>query len=297
MRKIGIVRPKGGYGNQIISLAGGLYLSEQLCDVTYLDESYFFTFIQPVKKQGFYCPRKIPSLKYFGKLLPILMSVIVGTICKSDRLVKLVEVLSLNLVTFIADNDVTSRKKLTNKRPKIFVFNGYFHALQEIEQKRRQITKYIHYGIDEPSQKLKDYLNIYSNLKVGIHIRRGDYFNSSQNTGVYHFVDEEYYEAALTKLKVGKTDGIAVFSDDVVQASKMLNSLGYTQLFTVTDLSDVEEHYLMSQLKSLILANSTYSWTAAWLGDQNKTIIYPKKWFTDNRRSNELYFPEKWIAL
>jgi hypothetical protein len=46
----------------------------------------------------------------------------------------------------------------------------------------------------------------------------------------------------------------------------------------------------------MVIANSTYSWWAATLGNPNKTIACPSKWFAQMVDPEDLY-PEGWIKV
>ena len=104
-----------------------------------------------------------------------------------------------------------------------------------------------------------------------VHIRRGDYIRYKD----YHNnLSIEYYEKCFHEKK---DSHLVFFSDDIEWCKKTFRNKEAT--FIKTE-SDVLEFYLMSRMRDNIIANSSFSWWAAWMNlNKNKHVIAPKKWF------------------
>ena len=115
---------------------------------------------------------------------------------------------------------------------------------------------------------------IQSGPSVAIHIRRGDYLSNP----MFNALPATYYTTAITYLqdRYQSLDWY-VFSDesdwtpdfDLPKNAVMVNGL-----------SDIDDFRLMNATQHTIIANSTFSWWAAWLKSaDNGTIIAPKQPF------------------
>ena len=116
---------------------------------------------------------------------------------------------------------------------------------------------------------------------IGLHIRRKDYLTNSNHC----VLDLEYYRKALEYFS-GDSQ-VIIFSDDSQWC--MEQELFSNERFMV---SESENGYvdmcLMSMCTDFIIANSSFSWWAAWLGNRGK-VIAPKKWFPDDKNTSDLY--------
>jgi hypothetical protein len=71
----------------------------------------------------------------------------------------------------------------------------------------------------------------------------------------------------------------------------------------VTYVSDLgfknhEELFAMSLCKHNIIANSTFSWWAAWLNNNpDKMIVSPDEWFKWKKIRNKDLLPKDWIKI
>lgn len=90
-----------------------------------------------------------------------------------------------------------------------------------------------------------------------------------------------------------------VFSDDINCVKEIFKD--YEDFYFIENLNlDVEELLLMSKCKHNIIANSTFSWWAAWLNQNEiKEVFAPKKWFKDVTMQNQTdsLIPKKWRRI
>ena len=100
----------------------------------------------------------------------------------------------------------------------------------------------------------------------------------------------EYYRTAWEHFP--EIDQIFVFSDDFPWCKKMfMGSAVYVEEDKFTQL------YMMTQMKHLVLSNSTFAWWGAYLNDNGGTIVIPDPWFGFNNKDQDtssLYLPN-WI--
>jgi len=112
---------------------------------------------------------------------------------------------------------------------------------------------------------------------VAVHVRRGDYVGHP----VYDLCGLAYYEAAMQRLREQLSKPrFFLFSDDPAWC----RSLTTAEDVEVVDLAASRENplhdlYLMSCCRHQIIANSSYSWWAAWLAKHDhQKVIAPDRW-------------------
>lgn len=140
---------------------------------------------------------------------------------------------------------------------------------------------------------------------ITMHFRLGDY----KDVADYHPVLEyDYYEKALEFI-MRSTDKRHVLyfceeqdNDDVRKTIEKLEIRFCDVTFTKASdsLSDWEQMIMMSCCKYNIIANSTFSWWAAQLNNNNhKIICYPEKWFGPKNLhlNSKDVFPADWNLI
>lgn len=132
---------------------------------------------------------------------------------------------------------------------------------------------------------------------VAIHIRRGD-FLKAQNYEMFGSVcGERYYLDAINRITQDiPSPTFYVFSNDMEWSSKLME--GYKAVFVDWNkgLDSWADMALMSKFKNIIIANSTFSWWAAWLGEDEKKVICPQVFINTDKTSGAIY-PDKWIRV
>jgi hypothetical protein len=136
---------------------------------------------------------------------------------------------------------------------------------------------------------------------VAVHVRRGDYISSRLGAHL-GFVGREYYATAFRFMAqhIGKPH-FFIFSDDLDWCTENLRfQWPHTYVKHSQPVADYtsEDLYLMSRCKHFIIANSTYSWWAAWLGKcPEKIVVAPRRWFQDPAWNSRHIVPDPWVLL
>lgn len=135
---------------------------------------------------------------------------------------------------------------------------------------------------------------------VSLHVRRGDYVSNAKASQVHGLCGLDYYRAAVDLIaRRVPHPRFFIFSDDPVWVRENLQlDWPYELVDHNGPLDGHEDMRLMSHCKHNIIANSGFSWWAAWLnGSPHKIVVAPKKWFRIERYDTSTLIPEGWIQL
>lgn len=180
------------------------------------------------------------------------------------------------------------------------VTEGYFQSWRyfaDLEAELRETLR----PWREPSERNAQLLaRISRENAVCVHVRRGDYVTSKDASAYHGCLPADYYHAGIEALDTAARGAtFYVFSDDSAWARQNL-LLGAST--TVVDHNGVdvpwEDLRLMSACRHFVIANSTLSWWAAWLGPHaDKRVVAPKRWFTGARHDTKDLCPHSWTLL
>jgi len=135
---------------------------------------------------------------------------------------------------------------------------------------------------------------------TSIHVRRGDYTYPGTRE-FFGLAERSYYEQA-TKM-MASLEGhrnFVVFSDDVTAAKEIFDGIcgSITFIDSPPAVPTLETLQLMAQASACVIANSSFSWWAAWLTDHpGKTVIAPRPWLDNSARCERDLLPSHWITI
>jgi hypothetical protein len=134
---------------------------------------------------------------------------------------------------------------------------------------------------------------------ISLHVRRGDYVSFKNNEKIFGRTDAAYYKRAIAYV-AGRVSSphFFVFSNDIEWCKKNVTTqLPVTYLSPSSAGPNDSSHFrLMSLCKHHIIANSTFSWWAAWLDcNPEKIVVAPKQWAHGVSARDIL--PAGWVSL
>jgi hypothetical protein len=118
---------------------------------------------------------------------------------------------------------------------------------------------------------------------VVVHARRTDYLKNQHIINFHGPLSIDYYNEAIKKISNEIEDPIFILaSDDLSFWGSVINELpqlNNRNIYILDDDNEISTLALLQQFKYYIIANSTFSWWAAWLSKDTKKVIAPSKWF------------------
>jgi hypothetical protein len=156
------------------------------------------------------------------------------------------------------------------------------------------------------SLELEKAKNLYNQIPsdgketVAIHVRRGDYLEPKHNL-YCNLADTGYYNQAIEDFIIDiEKYHFVVFSNDIDWCKD--NLIEGDMITFIKPGSDYTDMILMSLCDHFIIANSSYSWWAAFKGyNPNKKIICPANyintWHPFSSLINKNYYPKDWKII
>jgi len=134
-------------------------------------------------------------------------------------------------------------------------------------------------------------------MPVAVHVRRGDY---RLLPGAFPLLDRQHYARARARLEAEvATPHYFVFSDEPEAAAEL--TAGWPNVTPVSGFSAIEDFRLMASCRHFLVANSTFSWWAAWLGRApDKRAIAPKVWYGEGFSREvdvDARLPPEWLRV
>ena len=145
---------------------------------------------------------------------------------------------------------------------------GYFQSEKYFSHCEKEIRE--QFAFDE-----KEHMFAWHHVNKGtydnpicVHVRRGDY---AHYNGIHDFPGKDYYHEAMKEFPDGR---FVFYSDDLDWCREEFPGHDY-----VDKKNPYQALQSMSCCRGHIIANSSFSWWAAWLRGKNGKTVAPSKWF------------------
>jgi hypothetical protein len=179
-------------------------------------------------------------------------------------------------------------------------FHGYFQCADYFYDYEEKLKKDLIFSTTllEKSNTLIDKIKVKTgaDLITCVHVRRGD---GVPDNGQYQvLLNEEYYKKLFKKYKT-KSNIFLIISDDTKWCKEKFSDSDIYFLEDFKEIKSETDHLLdfciLSSGHSLIMANSSYSWWAAWLSKTNN-VYCPSRWWgwANSHFSEENLRHKKW---
>ncbi len=178
------------------------------------------------------------------------------------------------------------------------LFLGYFQTEKYFKDIEKQVREAYRFRCLPCAGRLAEYeAQIKDSLSVSVHIRRGDYLDPKYKSLYEGICGDAYYREAMERMRK-RCPGVRffLFSNDPDWVKGHYRDADCTVVEGNDEDSGYADLYLMSLCRHHIIANSSFSWWGAWLGENpEKTVIAPKKWL--NGRSCRDIYTEEMVLL
>jgi hypothetical protein len=177
---------------------------------------------------------------------------------------------------------------------------GYWQSERYFLDCQEDIRKIFKFKRVTDSANLAVLENILQSNAVGIHVRRGDYISNIHANEFHGICDLEYYRLAIRIIqeKVANPKFL-VFSDDMHYCRTAFKHLNGVEFVDVNaGKHSYNDMHLLSKCKHHIIANSSFSWWGAWLGQkENQVVIAPKLWFAGSKETLTDIYCKHWKLI
>jgi len=277
-----ITRLSGGLGNQLFQLSASLYCASKIFKSSLLLDTRFLGAYETSREFDLqFILNHLSGISVYTDGLGI-----PGWYSKF-RLGRLFDKSFGQYAFFNSPSHLLNLKKSSYK---LLVLDGYFQIPELTFPQTQRLDLFG--SLSQEFSYLRRNLSFFGSVPfVSIHIRRGDFVTSSAASSVFKTISLNYYRDAARSFP---SDALfLVFGDDPLITGQFAKEVGGVDIATL-GLGLKEEFMLMALCDHNIIANSTFSWWAAHLGDRiGKRVIAPSDWYVNpvRSRSNPLLLP------
>lgn len=170
----------------------------------------------------------------------------------------------------------------------------FFPGIEEDLQQQFQLSN----QLSPSSRRIAERME--TSASIALHVRRGDYVTTPSARLLYSPIGLDYYRQCVFDWASYRSNAaIFVFSNDLLWCRQNLSfpwPVHYVE--HNNHLRPEEDLVLLSRARCCVIANSTFSWWAAWLNRHaDKTVFAPRHWFQPGSFNDQDIVPTSWIKV
>ena len=274
-----IVVLKGGLGNQMFQYASALSVAIQNDCELYIDTSTGF-YKDPYSRSFSLGCFNIEQKKIYKKI--IFFEKI------KSKYLRFISKFFFDKNLFVDDKDIGYDRVLNLGKKTVAHMDGYFQSPKYFKSIEKVIKNSFKFTCNHKNVNTKISDIILSTNSVCLHVRRDRIDNPATL---------DFYLKAISLIQKNTQNPIFyIFSDDPEWVNSNISrniDINY-RIIDWNPNDEIEDIWLMSLCNHFIIANSTFSWWAAWLGRcGEKNVIVPNAL----KANNKDIFPSDWIVL
>lgn len=290
-----IVRLIGGLGNQLFQYAIARRLAFETKQPLKMDLTGFETYtLHAYSLQPFNVRHDVATLEEIGRVKPLTEDT--GGLLSPSRLLRKLRYSRTWIkerTPYVYDPEVLQA------RGDVYL-DGYWANEKYFKSIEAVIREEFTVKADPEGTDLATAQFIEGVASVCLHVRRGDYATDSVTQSFHGLAPLDYYREAVARLTARVRDPhVFVFSDDADWVRKHVR-LDYPTTYVTHNKADknYEDLRLMALCRHHIIANSSFSWWGAWLGQSRDQIVYaPAKWLNRPEIDTSDAMPAHWGKL
>lgn len=298
MKNIVIIKLNGGLGNQMFQYALGYTIALKNNSRILIDKELF----KLTKKQPGHTPRDY-ELGIFGLDQSQASGEDISYFERLSVFHKIKREIHLNYPKMCYEKNFSFDAGIKNATPPVYL-RGFFQSYKYLKGNEDDIRDLYNFPVNHLDGKNRDLLErIKSTTSASVHIRRGDYVEDKITHEFHGTCSREYYVHAISKLRENDNEvEFFFFSDDIEWVEEEFSNLPVKMTFVKsnTGKNSWKDMFLMTSCTHNIIANSSFSWWAAWLNrNSSKVVIAPERWFNNPDKEKYTFdlIPDEWIRI
>ena len=173
-------------------------------------------------------------------------------------------------------------------------FDGWWQH-KKFYENNRDFISYKNYQLTETNKHLLEMIK--NTESVSIHIRRGDYLLPKYEHIYGNVCTLTYYNQAIDIAKKSFSNPhFFVFSNDMEWVKENFHLQNVIYVDNNKGDASFFDMYLMSHCKANIIANSSFSYWAAFFNKNAAFVTYPGKWYNSTYKAPDIFMKD-WMNI